>query len=207
MEKNSSVSKIVRRSREEESLAGQGPRIGCLVMAGGSASRMGGLVKPLLTICGQSLLERTLAGIGRLCSRILVAYSPYTRMVAEVLQSRRGVAVLETSGISYSDDLHLALSKTALPVLVSPADLVWVDTVALEDFVEKALAVRAGVVNLVDPLQGLTGISVVKELGFSHWADIVSKEGVVRDIDTWNDYLEEVKKCGSMEASRPEKEC
>jgi len=86
-------------------------RFAGLVMAGGRGSRLKtGVEKPLLPICGESMLRRVVRALrsSRFIDRVFVAVSkwtPNTKREAEGL----GVALIETGGLGYVDDLREAL--------------------------------------------------------------------------------------------------
>ncbi len=117
-----------------------------LIMAGGRAERLGGVVKPLLVVCGKTILERVV-NASKPMGRVIVAYTRYTESVA--LECRRlGVECVKTSGRGYVSDLDEALLIIGLPALVLPCDTPFITTSILEEFLEKALACREDVVTL-----------------------------------------------------------
>ena len=98
-----------------------------LVMAGGRATRMGNVCeKPLLTICGRTMVERVIEALrsSKNIDEIIVAVSKFTPKTAELMRnfSIKGV---ETPGEGYCSDVRYAIKKCALffPVLTISADL------------------------------------------------------------------------------------
>jgi adenosylcobinamide-phosphate guanylyltransferase len=101
--------------------------IEALITAGGKGTRMKDVPgeKPLLPVCGRSMVDRVLDAL-RSCSQIGTIYAsvsvnaPITR---EHLVSK-GVHVIETSGTAYVTDLNQAMQAlSAKTVLVCPADM------------------------------------------------------------------------------------
>ncbi len=166
-------------------------KINCVVMAGGRGERLGFASKPLIDLCGALLIERVLGGVKDLCSKIVVAYSRYTRGVEDHVCGRKELCgscmCIETSGDSYVEDLNKALDLSGFPVLVIPSDTPFIDKKILGDFISKALGTGAEIVNLSVVGRGLIGVSVFKSRS-GGWINIVYEySNSLIDIDTPED--------------------
>ncbi len=168
-------------------------KISCVIMAGGKATRMGGVIKPLLKILDKPVILHVIDALKPLCKEILVVYSPYTKQVKDLLNNASdSIKCIEGSG-DYIEDLNLALSLVSLPALVVPSDTPFIDSNILEDFASKALKIQEPIVNLIDSKKGLIGITLFKEAR-GNWSDIMIEGGYkLIDIDTWEDYEEALK--------------
>ncbi|MFZ8795723.1 MAG: NTP transferase domain-containing protein [Acidilobaceae archaeon] len=170
-------------------------RLDCIVMAGGRATRMGGVVKPLLEVCGEPMVMRVVGAIRNLCKRIVVVYSDHTSGVVDLCRGPMGHVECVKGVGGYVEDLKLSLNLVSLPALVVPADMPFIDVVILEGFLLKALLTLEPVVNLVDASRGPVGVTLFKEREGS-WADVVVEGGYkLLDVDTWSDYEEAVRIC------------
>ncbi len=173
-----------------------------LIMAGGRAERLGGVVKPLLVICGKTILERVVSA-SRPLGRVVVAYTRHTKSVARECK-RLGVGCIETSGGDYVSDLDEALSRTGLPALVLPCDTPFLTTSVLREFLEKALACNEDVITLEACRNG-----ECKPLGISFFREKKGSWKTIRfewrpellDIDTEKDLEEARKYCAETHAS------
>lgn len=170
-------------------------RIDCIVMAGGRATRMGGIAKPLLELCGKPLILWVTRRLESVCRRIIVVYSRATSGIRELCSGALGpVECVEGMG-GYVEDLRLALSLVSLPALVTPSDTPFIDHHILLDFIEKALLKPEPVINLVDVERGPVGVTLFKDRGGS-WSDVIIKGGYrLLDVDTWDDYEEARRIC------------
>ena len=121
-------------------------RFAGLVMAGGRGSRLkAGVEKPLLPICGESMLRRVVRALrsSRFIDCVFVAVSnwtPNTKREAEGL----GAVVIETSGLGYVDDLREALRVVWTrygfkDVVAVNSDLPLLDGEVVDDVVRKYL--------------------------------------------------------------------
>jgi len=173
-------------------------RLDCLVMAGGRATRMGGVAKPLLEICGKPMVYWVVRALWSLCRRIIIVYSKATQGVGELCRGPLGpVECIEGVG-GYVEDLRLSLNLASPPILVVPADTPFIDRNILEFFVTRALLAPEPVVNLVDVERGAVGVTLFKDRG-GPWADVAVRGGYkLLDIDTWRDYEEAVRLCGDI---------
>lgn len=170
-------------------------KVDCIIMAGGRATRMGGVVKPLLEVCGKPMILRVVGALQNICRRLVVVYTSHTRRLVDLCRGALGaVECVEGSG-GYVNDLKLALNLVSLPALVAPADLPFLDPLLLGDFILKALLTPEPVVNLVDADRGMVGVTLFKEREGA-WYDVIVKGGFrLLDIDTWDDYREAVSRC------------
>jgi len=94
-----------------------------LIMAGGRGSRLGGVCKPMVRVCGVPMILRVLAAIRGLVSAVVIALSHWTRECLKDLCLDPIIDCVETSGADYVEDLKLVVSSLRKPVLVLPADL------------------------------------------------------------------------------------
>lgn len=83
-----------------------------VIMAGGRSSRMGARTeKPLLRLGKETLLERTVAAIkGSRAGEIVVATTPATPRTSR-FAIKMGLAVFETPGKDYHEDVYCLLDK------------------------------------------------------------------------------------------------
>ncbi len=163
-------------------------RVDCIVMAGGRGSRLGGAVKPLLEVCGKSIIERMLGEAWRVCRRVILVYSSHTRGLEVLCRSGYPLECIKGSGESYVEDLKHALMLASLPALVLPADMPFITWMLLEDFLVKALSSPAPIVNLSTP-RGPSGVSLFKE-----------REGAWEDVEyPWSHQLLDVDEPGDLE--------
>lgn len=170
--------------------------IDCIVMAGGRASRLGGVEKPLVRVCGRPMVLGVLEAASRVCDRILMVYSRHTRGIEVLCRTLAfpGLQCLEGSGEGYVGDLRAALELAWVPALVLPADTPHIDWVYLDDFLEKAIAAPGSVVNLVTS-KGPTGISLFKDRGGSWWDIEYPRAPAFIDVDTPRDLEEAEEEC------------
>jgi len=114
-----------------------------LVMAGGRGSRLGvGVEKPLLPICGETMLKRVVKALksSKFVEAVFIAVSewtPNTKREAE----RLGI-VIETGGLGYVDDLREALRVVWAgygfkDVVVAGSDLPLLDGELIDDVVKR----------------------------------------------------------------------
>ena len=83
-----------------------------VIMAGGKSTRLGPrMEKPLIRLGKQTLIERTAETIrSSNAGKIIVATSPATPKTS-AFAVKRGMAVLETPGNDYHDDVYFLLDK------------------------------------------------------------------------------------------------
>lgn len=169
-------------------------KVECIVMAGGRATRMGGVEKPLLDVCGVPIVVRVVRTLSEICRKTYIIYSKWTRGVVRLCgEFLENVVCVEGKGEDYVEDLNTALSLTSFPVLILPADTPFLSSNIIRDFVAKAMLNPKPIANLLTE-RGLTGISLFKE-GRGPWVDIVIKDPSLIDVDTWDDYKEAVMRC------------
>ncbi len=115
-------------------------------MAGGLGSRLSGLVKPLVRVCGEAIIERVIK-TASMIGRVYVAYTRFTRNIIPIA-SRFNVEFIETSGKGFVYDLNEVFMKTGFPVLTLPADTPFITYESIRVFLEKACRVEKDVVTL-----------------------------------------------------------
>jgi GTP:adenosylcobinamide-phosphate guanylyltransferase len=93
-------------------------------MAGGKASRLGGLPKPLLVVCGKPMLLHVVEESLEVLPYVVVATGRCSREVAELVKALPHVDVVELAGEGYVADLSYVLRMVRVrPLLVLPADM------------------------------------------------------------------------------------
>ncbi|MEM2633880.1 MAG: NTP transferase domain-containing protein [Nitrososphaerales archaeon] len=109
-----------------------------LIMAGGKSSRMGGLnEKPLIKICGKSMLERVIEAVKgvKSVSKIVIAVSKYTPKTREEA-TRLSIEIIDTSGEDYVFDMQYAIKKLqAKYVLVLNSDLPFLNSALINEII------------------------------------------------------------------------
>ncbi len=177
-----------------------------VVMAGGRGSRMGGVEKPLLRICGKPIIGRVISEATIISPRVYVAVSPHTpgtrRWCIE-----NDIEVIDTPGKSYPHDIGYILDNISVPVLFLPADTPFLTHGVLKHFVEKALSISREIITLIvskqcfpEPLARDTlspiGISLFKNKR-GYWANIIMCQFPdLLDIDTVEDLELARRLCG-----------
>lgn len=99
-----------------------------IVLCGGRGTRLGtDTEKPLVEVCGRSMVDRVCAALAASeIDRIVAAVSPHTPETAAYLRSGRStgdVELIETPGNGYVEDLGVVLDRVGTPVLTVAADL------------------------------------------------------------------------------------
>lgn len=169
-----------------------------IVLAGGAGRRLGGISKPDLVVAGTALLDRTLAALAGAHAVVQVggpARAGMTWTVEDPLGS--GPAAALAAGVQ-------ALGQDPAPWTV----VVGVDTPRIADAVPSLLAARTDDgAWLVDPegraqtlvavyrTQTLVertvtvapGTSLREVVGGLRMAEVPDKDGLSRDVDTWED--------------------
>lgn len=109
-----------------------------VIMAGGKSSRMGARIeKALLRIGKETLLERTMAAIRySRAGDIIVATSPATPKTSEYA-IKKGLAVLETPGEGYVEDVYYLLDRFG-PYLSVNVDIPFISAEAIDFLLSKA---------------------------------------------------------------------
>ncbi len=182
-----------------------------VIMAGGQGSRLGGVEKPLLDVCGSRIIERIIEVAYRLSPRIHVAVSPNTPRTREWC-IRNNVRIIDTPGRGYSYDIGFILDTIDTPVLFLPADTPFLTMSSLRYFVEKALSIDTSIITLLvskqcfpgqnpDENPSPIGISLFKKKR-GYWANIIMcRFPDLLDIDTLDD-LELARRLCENEVSR-----
>ncbi|RUM47400.1 MAG: hypothetical protein DSY37_02490 [Hyperthermus sp.] len=176
-------------------------RLAAVVMAGGSALRMGGVVKPLLPVCGVPMIVRVLSALSPIADSVVVATSPSTTpFLKGVCSLLRPDSCIELAGSSYPADMRLAsLIITKRPLLFVPADTPLLTSGVLEGFVKASLRMGKGLVTLLGR-SGPVGISILLD-HFNPWSNItLSDDSSLFNVNTWSDYVRANRLC-SMQRS------
>jgi adenosylcobinamide-phosphate guanylyltransferase len=119
-------------------------RIVALIMAGGKGTRFGGdTEKPMALFMGKPLVKRVIDAVKESKNITetyiaVTAYSPETAKEAK----KESVAVIETAGKGYHEDLQEAVKNAELfcPVLIISADIPLLNGAFLDDIIEKYVA-------------------------------------------------------------------
>ena len=108
-----------------------------VIMAGGKSSRMGPRIeKSLLKLGKETLLERTIAAINESrAGEIIVATTPATPKTSK-FAIKLGLAVLETPGKDYVDDVYYLLDKFGNYLSVN-ADIPFINKEAINFLLSK----------------------------------------------------------------------
>lgn len=176
--------------------------IDVVIMAGGRGSRLGGVKKQFMRVCGRKLVEVALEA-----ARTIGGRKIYLCVTEEDLALLRDVAgppieVVACPGAGYVEDLNCALSHAEYPVLVLPADIPFLTAEAVGAFLEAAQRIPADVVTLMVCREGScseTGISFFRSRS-GRWANVYFEDSVeLRDIDTPDDLSWAERLCGSTE--------
>lgn len=116
-------------------------RITALLMAGGKATRMGyGLEKSLISIQGQTMIERVVDAIQRSAKvdKIIVVVSPQTPKTVARIRGVDGIELIKAPGQGYIQDMRYAVKKRKLGiVLVISADLPLITPELIDHVVSK----------------------------------------------------------------------
>ncbi|MEB3862385.1 MAG: NTP transferase domain-containing protein [Desulfurococcales archaeon] len=167
-----------------------------VIMAGGRATRMGGIVKPLLDVCGSPLLLHVARAAGKVARLKVLALSPHTIDPLKMYCST--MECIKTPGAGYAEDLSLLLRAiTYRPLLVLPADLAHIDGKVLKDLVEAAQDIEEDIATMTcrgEP----QGVSIVKGNGPT-WANLEAQCTHV-NVNTWKDLEEARRRCVDTEA-------
>lgn len=109
-----------------------------VIMAGGRSSRMGTRVeKPLLKIGKETLLEHTVSAIrGSRAGEIVVATTPATPKTSK-FAIKQGLAVLETPGKGYHEDVYYLLDKFGSYLSIN-VDIPFISKDAIDRLLSKA---------------------------------------------------------------------
>lgn len=155
-----------------------------LVMAGGKGSRLGlNIEKPLLEICGVTMLERVIAALrdSKFIERIFISvtkWTPRTKIKAKGL----GV-ILETSGQGYVNDLREALKIIwrvygHKNVVVVNADLPLLKGFVIDEAVKHYVNVRPEALTVVVSFDEYRKLGFDADYSFIHEGMLVVPVGV-----------------------------
>ncbi|WP_167827883.1 NTP transferase domain-containing protein [Pyrolobus fumarii] len=174
-------------------------RLVCLVMAGGRGSRLGGVVKPTLRVCGKTLIEHVLHALQGLCRSVVIAVSGYTLNAVQGYCVNPNVECVYTPGSGYVEDLRLCLRLVRnRPLLVAPSDAI-VDPACLANAVAQALNANSDIVTFVARGEP-TGFSLFLSGEDGTWTNM--QLTCVLDVDEPRDLMEVEKVCDSMAGGR-----
>ena len=177
--------------------------VNVLIMAGGEASRIHGIPKPALKVCGDPVVERVTREARRAFNgKIYVTVSLRDTSLIGRISS---VEWIVTWGAGYSRDLAYSLRRTGLPVLVLPGDMPFLDHRFLRRIVDEAWETPWSVVSITVPKgcsglegkEGYTGIGFFKDSDLSNYGSLeVCGYPQLLDIDTMRDYYRALGECG-----------
>lgn len=176
--------------------------IDVVVMAGGKGSRLGGIRKQFLTVCGRRLIDIALEIGKHIGRRVYVCVSKDDVVLLENV-AKDNIEVVVCSGLGYVEDLSYILKLVRLPVLVLPADMPFLTLNTVERFLDVAQKEQTDVVTLM-VCKGSTceetGISFFRSVG-GKWVNVYfDYSPELRDIDTFDDLKWAEELCGSTEA-------
>ena len=168
-----------------------------VIMAGGMGSRLGSPSKPLLRICGKTMLERSVAVARDLSKHVVVALSPHTISTVKALCPELNVdACIGLPGGGYPGDMLLIADIVrARPLLFLPADMPLLNPPRLMSFIEEAMAMDMGLVTLEAGDEGPLGISLLIR-GFKPWRSVQQPWGPdLLNVNTADDLAEARRLC------------
>jgi len=162
------------------------------IMAGGKARRMGGALKPLVSVCGAPMISWVIKAALSVSRYVVIATSPrttqslITRVPAHADDPR--IHVIETTGDGYVNDLRVVTASLRKPLLVLPADVPLVTADHLRSFLSAAEGFpNADVVTLITDGAGPVGISLFRSEGGA-WASVSAGDDPrLTNINTWED--------------------
>jgi len=173
-----------------------------IIMAGGNATRLKGVKKPLLRICGKRLVDivveiaKTLAEDGK----VYVCVSDHVRELVDE-SFGENVEVILCPGKGYVEDLNYILSRVKPPVLVLPSDLPFITLDIVRKFIELASVKETDVITLTVCSNNCreVGISLFNSYGGT-WVNIEFPDiPELKDVDTEEDLKLVESLCVSME--------
>ncbi|WP_243670409.1 NTP transferase domain-containing protein [Vulcanisaeta sp. JCM 16161] len=92
-----------------------------VIMAGGMGSRLLNPNKPLINVCGKSMIERVALAVNGFGKAYIATTARHTEVINWARQ--RGYEVLITSGTDYSKDLLESLLMVGAPTMFIPSDM------------------------------------------------------------------------------------
>ncbi|MEM4513494.1 MAG: NTP transferase domain-containing protein [Ignisphaera sp.] len=176
--------------------------VDAVVMAGGRGSRLGGVKKQLLEVCGRRLIDVALTAAKEInSSKIRVCIKKEDAPLVGIIEDPK-IEVILCPGLGYVEDLNYILSSSNFPVIVLPADMPFLTSNVLKKFLDLAQKETADVVTLMVCKNGNcreSGISFFRRAGGS-WVNVYFEEHPeLRDIDTVDDMKWAESLCDSME--------
>lgn len=175
-----------------------------VVMAGGAGERFWGAPKPLMRVCGKTMLSAVVEAAAGVAEAVYVAAPPRAFWAI-----REGVAAgaepLITPGLDYATDLVWAVERVGIPALILPADMPFLRLSTLEAFVRDAGGASADLVTLVvtgecfpDPRPASpAGIALIKGKDWWKYVDVeMCVFPDLFDVDTMNDLKVVAGLCG-----------
>ena len=177
-----------------------------LIMAGGGGSRLAFPVveKPLIRICGLTMIERVSRMASQVSDELIIVASKHTPRTAEWALNQ-GYKLIFTEGMNYPEDLKEALKKIEPPALILPADLPFITKELLEFFLERASKRREDIITLIvnrdcfpkglRKTKSPVGISLTRNKGITFGNITLCKYPELLDIDTLEDFKEALSLC------------
>ncbi|WP_243678281.1 NTP transferase domain-containing protein [Vulcanisaeta distributa] len=92
-----------------------------VIMAGGMGSRLSNPNKPLINVCGKSMIEHVASAVNEFGRTYIATTARHTEVINWARQ--RGYEVLITSGTGYSKDLLESLLMVGVPTMFVPSDM------------------------------------------------------------------------------------
>jgi adenosylcobinamide-phosphate guanylyltransferase len=137
-----------------------------LLMCGGRGNRMklpfrGVNEKPLLKVCGKTLVEYSLSEVKRAGISVVALTSEYTPNTEKFLKSR-GIRVIRAPGTGYIQDILWFVRRVRLtfPFMVISADLVFFRNV-IEDVIDYYIQSNSTALSCVDREGKNIGINIL----------------------------------------------
>lgn len=176
-------------------------RVAAIVLAGGRASRLGGVDKPQLVVDGISLLDHAVRAVSW-CDPIVIV-GPTAPVAAKVVWTREspafgGPVAAIAAGLELIDRDDVCIIAADIPRAVDAVALLRehpsgdADGLCLADAAGRAqwligryrtAALRAALRDLPDSGRDASIRSIVSGLRL----DVLTAEGLVADVDTWDD--------------------
>ena len=168
-----------------------------VIMAGGKGKRLGKIEKPILKICDKPIIRHVIDEMIKITDEIYVASSPNTPLTTRWCLMN-DVDIILTPGRSYSLDLGFVLKKFTKPILFLPADVPFITSDILYEFLNKASEHDKSVITLVvsrecfpselsEPKLSPIGISLFKHDGVDSTDVMMCRFPELFDIDTYDD--------------------
>ncbi len=160
-----------------------------VIMAGGRGLRFGGVVKPLIKLCGKPLIDWVIRNVLGVAEYVVVAASPITEAVCRHVRSFWGPSVecVELPGSGYSIDVWMAARMVNPPVLITPSDTPLMDSSVLRGFIDEAMRCEGDVVTLEVRGYGPLGVSLIKGYGWSWSSVMVNPSPNLLNVNTFDD--------------------